>query len=93
VIIKPDSLTIEFQPMSDPESGEVTGSHRQQSDASPAQLESIAGVFRELFNLLEQYAPVWYTEEHQGRAVEALRALEESRQLAKAQAARSQKAG
>lgn len=79
--------------MSDPESDEATGSHREKSDASPAQLESIAEVFRELFNLLEEYAPVWYTEEHHSRAVAALCVLEELRQRAKSAAARSQKAG
>lgn len=79
--------------MSDPESDEATGSHREKSDASPAQLESIAEVFRELFNQLEEYAPVWYTEEHHSRAVAALCVLEELRQRAKSAAARSQKAG
>ena len=79
--------------MSDSESDQATGSHREKSDASPAPLESIAEVFRELFSLLEQYAPVWYTEEHHNRAVAALRVLEEFRQRAKSEAARSQKAG
>ena len=79
--------------MSDSESDQATGSHREESDASPAQLESIAEVFRELFNLLEQYAPVWYTEEHHNLAVAALRVLEEFQQRAKSEAARSQKAG
>jgi hypothetical protein len=68
--------------MSNSESDEVTGSHREQSDTSPAQLESIAEAFRELFNLLEEYAPVWYTEEHHNKAVAALRVLEEARQRA-----------
>jgi len=49
--------------------------------------------FREVFNLLEEHAPTWYTEEHHKRAVAALGALEKSRQLGKAEAARSQKAG
>ena len=30
-------------------------------------------VLEELFQLLEEYAPTWYTEEHHNRAVEALR--------------------
>lgn len=76
--------------MSDSES-DATGSHRSQSDASP-ELESIAEAFRELFDLLEQYAPVWYSEEHRYRAVAALGILEKLRQRAKSQAARSQKA-
>ena len=70
-----------------------TRSHREQSDASPAQIESIAEAFRELFDLLEQYAPAWYAEEHRYRAVAALGVLERFRQRAKSQAARSQKAG
>lgn len=72
---------------------DATGSHREQSDASPAQLESLAKAFRELFDLLEQYAPAWYTEEHRYRAVAALGVLERFRQRAKSQAARSQRAG
>jgi len=49
--------------------------------------------FREMFNLLEEHAPTWYTEEHHKRAVAALRGFQESRQLGKAKAARAQKAG
>ncbi len=30
------------------------------------------GVLKELFQLLEDYAPAWYTQEHHDRAVEAL---------------------
>ena len=52
----------------------------------------VGEAFRELFDLLEQYAPVWYTEDHHNRAVAALRVLEEYRQLAAGEAARSQKA-
>jgi hypothetical protein len=65
---------------------------REKADALQPQLASVIEAFRELFNLLEEYAPPWYTEEHHNRAVAALRALEEPRH-AKAQAARSQKAG
>lgn len=36
-----------------------------------------AAVLREIFNLLEQHAPVWYTEQHHDRAVVALRILDE----------------
>jgi hypothetical protein len=52
-----------------------------------------AEVLLELFNLLEQYAPMWYTEEHHNRAVATLRILEESRKVGKNEAALSQKAG
>jgi hypothetical protein len=60
---------------------------------TPGGILTIAEVFRELFSLLEEYAPVWYTEEHHNRAVAALRILEEFRQHAKSEATRSQKAG
>lgn len=33
----------------------------------------LAAVLRELYDLLEQYAPAWYTEEHHERAESALR--------------------
>jgi hypothetical protein len=49
--------------------------------------------FREMFNLLEEHAPTWYSEEHQRRAIAALGALQEHRQLGEAEGARSQKAG
>ena len=68
------------------------GRLREKSDALQPQLASVVEAFRELFDLLEEYAPPWYTEEHHNRAVAALRGFEEPRH-AKAQAARSQKAG
>ena len=55
-----------------------------------AQFASYMEAFREIFNLLEEHAPTWYTEEHHERAVAALGALQEPRQLSKAEAARSQ---
>ena len=64
----------------------------QKKPAPEAQSVCVGEAFRELFNLLEQYAPVWYTEDHHNRAVAALRVLEEYRQLAGGDAARSQKA-
>ena len=66
---------------------QMRGGQPKRSDAFQPQSE-FAGVFRELFNLLEEYAPLWYTEEHHNRAVAALRALQESRQLANPEAAR-----
>ena len=38
-------------------------------EPTPTTLE----VLEELFHLLEDYAPTWYTEEHHNRAVAALR--------------------
>ena len=58
-----------------------------------AQFAFFEGAFREMFNLLEEHAPKWYTEEHHKRAVAALGALQDSRQLGTAETARSQKAG
>jgi hypothetical protein len=67
---------------------ERSGDQREKPDAF-----QVVGVFREMFNLLEEYAPLWYTAEHHNRAVAALGVLQESRQLGKAEATRSQKAG
>ena len=36
----------------------------------------VAEAFVELFQLLEEYAPVWYTEEHHNRALAALAVLQ-----------------
>jgi hypothetical protein len=58
-----------------------------------AQSAFFVEAFREMLNLLEEHAPTWYTEEHHRRAVAALGAVQEPRQLGKAEAARSQKAG
>ena len=77
--------------MRDAEFEERSGSLRKKP-APEAQSVCVGEAFRELFNLLEQYAPVWYTEDHHNRAVAALRVLEEYQQLAGGEAARSQKA-
>ena len=79
--------------MGDSGSKEPSGDQREQSDAFQTPLTYGVEALQELLNLLEQYAPTWYTEEHQRRASRALRGLEEARQLAKGRAARSQKAG
>ena len=77
--------------MSDSEVEERSGDRRKKP-AREGQAVDVGDVFRELFNLLEQYAPTWYTAEHHNRAVAALRLLQEDRQLAEGKAARSQKA-
>jgi hypothetical protein len=83
--------------MSDAESDESTcllgGGHREKSETFQEQLAYVEEVFAELFKLMEQYAPAWYTEKHYSRAVIALRVLKQSRQFAKATAARSQSTG
>jgi hypothetical protein len=77
--------------MSDSKFDEMRGGQPEKSHAFQAK-SRFAEVFRELFNLLEQYAPAWYTEEHHKRAVAALRVLQDSRQPANADAARSHRA-
>jgi len=67
-----------------PESKQGSGEKDRQTQSA---LE--AEVLLELFNLLEEHAPVWYTEQHHSRAVAALSVLRESQ----AKAAPSQKAG
>jgi hypothetical protein len=72
---------------------ELSGDQCEKPDAFQAQSAFFVEVFREMFNLLEEYAPLWYTAEHHSRAVAALGVLQESRRLGKAEATRSQKAG
>jgi hypothetical protein len=79
--------------MTDSGSKEPSGDQRELSDAFQRRLAYGVEVLQEMLNLLEQYAPTWYTEEHHRRASRALRGLEEARELAKSRAARSQKAG
>ena len=58
-----------------PQSKQSSGQNgRQRQTQSPSEAE----VLLELFNLLEQYAPVWYAEEHHHRAVAAMRSSPES---------------
>jgi hypothetical protein len=41
--------------------------------------EQMQNALKMLFDLLEEYAPSWYTEEHHGQALSALEALAERR--------------
>jgi hypothetical protein len=50
------------------ESKQGSGQNERQTE-SPSEAE----VLLELFNLLEQYAPMWYAEEQHDRALAALR--------------------
>ena len=59
---------------------ELSGGQREKPDAFPEQPAFFVEVFREMFNLLEGYAPLWYTAEHHNRGVAALAVLHESRQ-------------
>lgn len=56
-----------------------TGVRSDKANAWRAQSVFTAAVLREFFNLLEEHAPVWYTEQHHDRAVVALRILDELR--------------
>ena len=44
-----------------------------------SEFEIVTQSFLELFELLQEYAPVWYTEQHHNRAVAAYRILRKSR--------------
>ena len=44
-----------------------------------SQFKTVAVGFVELFELLEAYAPAWYTEEHHNRAEDAYRVLLKTR--------------
>ena len=61
------------RPMS--EFDELSGGQCEKPDTFPEQSAFFAEVFREMFSLLEQYAPLWYTAETHNRAVAALRVL------------------
>ena len=62
--------------MSHSETSEVSLEGREALDAFQTRLTHAAEVFREVFSLLEGYAPVWYTEEHHRRAEAALSSFE-----------------
>jgi len=44
-----------------------------------SQFEIVAEAFLESFELLEEYAPFWYTEQHHKRALTACRILDKSK--------------
>ena len=71
---------------------EVSVGRRAESDACRKRLARAAKAYRELFNLLEDFAPRWYTKAHHRRAEARFRDLENSRQVALTEAARPQKA-
>lgn len=55
---------------------DLADSHRKQNSELDASALTAREVLEELFLLLEEYAPTWYTEEHHNRAVAALRRRE-----------------
>ena len=65
------SISLPEVPMS-VERLDLTGSHRNENSDLPTGAPTAREVLEELFLLLEDYAPTWYTEEHHNRAVAAL---------------------
>ena len=64
--------------------GGVVDTHPSRKKAQPdskkeelleSQFKTVAEAFLELFQLLEEYAPIWYTEEHHNRAVAVRRLI------------------
>lgn len=54
-----------------------SGIQSDKANVLEGQSVSAAEALREFFNLLEEYAPPWYTEQHHDRAKVALRILDE----------------
>lgn len=50
----------------------------REHDFEPREVAEARDTLVELFDLLEEYSPRWYTEKHRGRALAAIRALQES---------------
>lgn len=55
---------------------DLTDSQPKETSAIHAGAPTVREVLEELFLLLEDYAPTWYTEEHHNRAIAALRRRE-----------------
>jgi hypothetical protein len=58
-----------------------TGPHSVSTGSSEdtERIPTTREVLQELFQLLEEYAPTWYTEEHHNRAVAALQGAHEEK--------------
>jgi hypothetical protein len=54
----------------------------RESNRSRQEQEEVLDALKMLFDLLEEYAPAWYTEEHHTQALSALQASAERRQQA-----------
>ena len=53
--------------------------HAKREELLESQFKTVAESFLELFELLEEYAPAWYSEEHHNRAVAARSVLLKAR--------------
>jgi len=51
----------------------------RESDRVGQEQEAVRGALKMLFDLLEEYAPLWYTEEHHRQTLSALKASAERR--------------
>jgi hypothetical protein len=51
----------------------------KKEESADLRFEVVAETFLELFQLLQDYAPVWYTKQHQSRALAAHRILRKLR--------------
>jgi len=54
-------------------------SQGEQEESLNRKFKIVAEAFSELFELLEQYAPTWYTEQHHDRALAAHSVVEKSK--------------
>jgi hypothetical protein len=54
----------------------------RESNRSRQEQEEVLDALKMLFDLLEEYAPAWYTEEHHRQALSALEASAERRRQA-----------
>ena len=54
----------------------------RESDRSGQEQKEVLDALKMLFELLEEYAPAWYTEEHHTQALSALQASAERRMQA-----------
>jgi len=57
----------------------------ENSGSLEGKFKIVAEAFSELFELLEQYAPTWYTQQHHDRALAAQRLLQKSKGAATGQ--------
>jgi hypothetical protein len=66
------SFVVNLQPL---EEGNFSGTEKLLSQKPQSAV--VISAFLELFELLEEYAPAWYTEELHGRAARAMRILQD----------------
>jgi hypothetical protein len=60
------------------ERSEVADRERRERDFEQRGVAEVREALVELFDILEEYAPKWYTESHRARALAAIKAPQES---------------